>query len=59
MLPVVQGTSENAAFRIIKNGFGTVASVDDGYFGLEVFNFLVLFFQQPILGISILLTLRP
>jgi len=33
VLPVVQGTSENAAFRIIKNGFGTVGSVDDGYYG--------------------------
>jgi len=33
VLPVIQGTSENAAFRIIKNGFGTVASVDDGYYG--------------------------
>ena len=28
-----RGTSENAAFRIIKNGFGTVASVDDGFYG--------------------------
>jgi len=33
VVPVVQGTSENAAFRIIKNGFGTVASVDDGWYG--------------------------
>ena len=33
VLPVVQGTSENAAFRIIKNGFGTVASLDDGFYG--------------------------
>jgi len=30
---VVQGTSEDAAFRIIKNGFGTVASLDDGWYG--------------------------
>jgi len=30
VLPVVQGTSENAAFRIIKNGFGTVTSLDAG-----------------------------
>ena len=28
-----RGTSENAAFRIIKNGFGTVASLDDGFYG--------------------------
>jgi len=33
VLPVVQGTSENAAFRIIKNGFGTVTSRDDGFYG--------------------------
>jgi len=33
VLPVVQGTSENAAFRIIKNGFGTVTSIDDGFYG--------------------------
>jgi len=31
VLPVVQGTSENAAFRIIKNGFGTVTSLDGWY----------------------------
>jgi len=37
VLPVVQGTSENAAFRIIKNGFGTVASLDDGYYGLGMY----------------------
>ena len=33
VLPVVQGTSENAAFRIIKSGFGTVTSLDDGFYG--------------------------
>ena len=33
VVPVVQGTSENAAFRIIKNGFGTVPSLDDGFYG--------------------------
>lgn len=30
---MVQGTSENAAYRIIKNGFGTVASLNDGWYG--------------------------
>ena len=33
VLPVVQGTSENAAFRIIKNGFGTATSLHDGFYG--------------------------
>ena len=30
---MVQGTSENAAHRIAKNGFGTVATLDHGYYG--------------------------
>ena len=34
---MVQGTSENAAYRIIKNGFGMVAAVDDGYYGRGIY----------------------
>lgn len=33
MIPVIQGTSENAAHRIAKNGFGTVSSLDPGWYG--------------------------
>jgi len=37
VLPMVQGTSENAAWRIAKNGFGTVAITDDGYYGRGIY----------------------
>ena len=30
---MIQGTTENAAWRIAKNGFGTVATMDKGYYG--------------------------
>jgi len=33
VVPMVHGTSENAAFRVMENGFGTVAGLDDGYYG--------------------------
>lgn len=33
MIPLIQGTVENAGFRIAKNGFGTVGSLDAGYYG--------------------------
>ena len=34
---MVQGTNENAARRIAKNGFGTVASLDKGWFGQGIY----------------------
>jgi len=37
MVPMLQGTSENAAHRIAKNGFGTVASLDLGWFGQGIY----------------------
>ena len=37
MIPAVQGTSENAAYRIAKNGFGTVASLDPGWYGQGIY----------------------
>jgi len=33
VVPMVHGTSESAAFRVVEGGFGTVAAVDDGYYG--------------------------
>jgi len=41
---MIQGTIENAAWKIIENGFGTAATLDDGYYGkgedlLNCFNF--------------------
>ena len=32
-----QGTSEDAAFKIITNGFGITSSVDDGYYGRGIY----------------------
>jgi len=37
VIPVIQGTRENAAHRIAKNGFGTVATLDDGFFGQGIY----------------------
>ena len=34
---MIQGTTENAAFRIVKNGFATTASLDDGYYGRGIY----------------------
>jgi len=36
-MPVIQGTHENAAHRIAKNGFGTVATLDPGFFGQGIY----------------------
>ena len=33
VLPFIQGTGENAAHRIAKNGFGTTATTDPGWYG--------------------------
>jgi len=33
IVPMIHGTNENSASRVIENGFGTVATTDDGYFG--------------------------
>ena len=33
MIPGYQGTSENAAYRIVTNGFGTTVTRDDGFYG--------------------------
>jgi len=30
---MIHGTSEDAAFRVMEGGFGTVAGLDDGYYG--------------------------
>jgi hypothetical protein len=37
IVPVVHGTSENAAHRIAKNGFGTVATLDPGWYGQGIY----------------------
>ena len=42
MIPLYQGTSENAAYRIVTNGFGTTSkddatSKDDGYYGRGIY----------------------
>jgi len=37
IIPMVQGTSENGAQRIAKNGFGTVASLDPGWYGQGIY----------------------
>jgi len=37
VIPVIQGTHENAAHRIAKNGFGTVAREDAGFFGQGIY----------------------
>ena len=34
---MVQGTSENAAHRIAKNGFGTVSTTDSGWYGQGIY----------------------
>jgi len=36
-VPMIQGTIENAAWKIIENGFGTAATLDDGYYGKGVY----------------------
>jgi len=37
VLPVVQGTSENAAHQIIDNGFGIASALDDGWYGRGIY----------------------
>jgi len=37
VIVVVQGTRENAAHRIAKNGFGTLASLDPGWYGQGIY----------------------
>ena len=37
VLPMVQGTSENSGHRIAKNGFGTVSSLDPGWYGQGIY----------------------
>jgi len=37
VLPVAQGTKENSARRIAKNGFGTVAKLDPGWYGQGIY----------------------
>ena len=37
MIPGYQGTSENATYRIVTNGFGTTATLDDGYYGRGIY----------------------
>ena len=33
VVPAIQGTTEDAAWKVAENGFGTVATRDQGYFG--------------------------
>ena len=33
VVPMIHGTGENAAFRVMEGGFGMVAGLDDGYYG--------------------------
>ena len=33
VVPMLQGTIEDAAWKISENGFGTVATRDEGYYG--------------------------
>jgi len=33
VVPMINGTSEDSAFRVMEGGFGTVAGLDDGYYG--------------------------
>jgi len=35
--PMIQGTTEGAAWKIIGNGFATVVTVDDGFFGKGIY----------------------
>lgn len=37
IVPVIQGTRENSAHRIAKNGFGTVATLDLGWYGQGIY----------------------
>ena len=37
IIPVIQGTRENAAHRIAKNGFGILATEDAGFFGQGIY----------------------
>jgi len=37
LVPLIQGTSEAAAWNITENGFGVVAKLDDGYFGKGIY----------------------
>jgi len=34
---MIQGTIQNAAWKIVENGFGTVASLDEGYYGKGIY----------------------
>jgi len=38
VLPMLQGTSENGAWKIAENGFATVATLDEGYYGKGFFS---------------------
>jgi len=37
VLPMIQGTKEEFAWKIVKNGFGTVATTDEGYYGKGIY----------------------
>jgi len=37
ILPMYHGTSEGSALKISKNGFGTVSTLDEGYFGRGIY----------------------
>jgi len=36
-MPMVQATAEGAAWRIVENGFGTVATTDEGFYGKGIY----------------------
>jgi len=50
VVPMLQGTVEDAAWKISENGFGTVATRDAGYYGkgffLILFSIFLLAFSQ-------------
>jgi len=37
VIPMLQGTSKTAAWNIVKQGFATVATLDDGWFGKGIY----------------------
>lgn len=37
VIPMIQGTQENAGHRIAKNGFGILATLDPGYYGQGIY----------------------
>jgi len=37
VVPMIHGTTEDAAWKISENGFGTVATLDDGYYGKGIY----------------------